>query len=160
MTDHFDAWINSMSDDEYSDMLDESNPFGFSDKQEEKALNIREPPKKEEQEDLDAMQSFTEQEDIQEPERAEPVKVIREETFTSTPIRTTTISESGIRVEQTGERVTMVREPISTPPPIQDRAPNIVAPPKVEPTPPPKRPSRIARIRESIFGFARRFFGR
>lgn len=160
MTDSYDAfekWINGMSDDEYSDMLDESNPFGFSDKQEEKALNIREPPKKEEQEDLDAMQTFTEQEDIQEPERAEPVKVIREDSYTSTPIRTTTISESGIRVEQTGERVTMVRDAMTSPSaPITTN----VAPPKVEPTPPPKGPSRIARIRESVFGFARRFFGR
>ena len=162
MTDHFDKWINSMSDDEYDEMLDESNPFGFSDAQEEKALNIRAPPTKEEQEDLDAMQTFTEQEELAEPEVKEPT-VTRQDTYTSTPIRTTTISPSGIRVEQTGERVTMVREPITSTP--RAEIPNtVVTPPKVNsPTLPPPRPSeqrRIDRIGASVGRFFRRFFGR
>jgi hypothetical protein len=158
-----------MSDDEYDDMLDDTNPFGFSDKQEEKALNIRAPPTKEEQEDLDAMQEFNEPEDIPEPERAEPVQVQeeRERRSTSQNIITegTNITSSGIRITKTGERVTMVREPIVPTTPVLSQP---VIPPNVLPSrPPPPRniraristvPKQISTSIRSGFNFARRFF--
>jgi hypothetical protein len=173
----FNKWINSMSDDEYEDMLDDTNPFGFSDKQEEKALNIRAPPTKEEQEDLDAMQEFTESEEIQEPEASEPVQQIEEprrrrdvfgraeEPRENLITEGTNITESGIRITKTGERVTMVREPIVPTTPVLSQP---ITPPNVVPTrPPPPRniraristvPKQINTSIRSGFNFARRFF--
>jgi len=45
MTDRFEKWINSMEDEEYQDRLEsEPDNGGFTDKQQEVALNIRQPP--------------------------------------------------------------------------------------------------------------------
>jgi len=54
MTDHFDKWINSMSDMEYEDWLDDD----ATSNQEEKALNIRTPLSKEEEEEIEAEQVY------------------------------------------------------------------------------------------------------
>lgn len=48
MTDNFEAWINSMSDEDYDIAYNEE----FSEKQREKALNIREPLSEEELESM------------------------------------------------------------------------------------------------------------
>lgn len=48
MTDHFDIWINSMSDDEYEDWLEDE----ATDAQEKKALNIRTPVSQEVAEEI------------------------------------------------------------------------------------------------------------
>ena len=48
MTDSFERWIMGMSEEDYEDWLEDD----ASDKQEEKALNIREPISDDEQEDL------------------------------------------------------------------------------------------------------------
>ena len=60
MTDHFDKWINSMSDDDYIDFLDEDG----TDAQIEKALNIRDRPTEEELDELEREQEFKEREEI------------------------------------------------------------------------------------------------
>lgn len=54
MTDHFDEWINSMTDNEYSNWLEDE----ATEAQEEKALNIREAPTDEELEDIEDEQTF------------------------------------------------------------------------------------------------------
>lgn len=57
MTDSFDIWIESMSDEEYEDRLDSSTANGgFSVAQEAKALNIRKPASEEDLEDLEREQ--------------------------------------------------------------------------------------------------------
>lgn len=57
MTDDFEKWINSMSDDEYIDRLEsDRDNGGFSDAQKEKALNIREPPNDTELRELEQSQ--------------------------------------------------------------------------------------------------------
>lgn len=56
--DRFEAWIDGMSEEEFQDRLEsDRNNGGFSDAQEEKALNIREPV-----EDTEAEQLIREQE--------------------------------------------------------------------------------------------------
>lgn len=57
MTDSFEDWINSMSDEEYEDRIDSSTSNGgFSVAQESKALNIRKPASEEDLEDLEREQ--------------------------------------------------------------------------------------------------------
>lgn len=58
MTDSFESWINSMSDAEYEDMLNESNEDGFTNAQRSNALNIREAPDLQELEQLELEQEF------------------------------------------------------------------------------------------------------
>lgn len=61
MTDSFEAWINGMSDEDYEEFIDSDG----TDLQVEKALNIRTPPSKQDEEDLEALQYGEEPEDIQ-----------------------------------------------------------------------------------------------
>jgi hypothetical protein len=74
MTDSFEKWINSMSEQDYADFVDEDDPDSGTDAQIEKALNIRTPITQQDEDDLDAMQEgiqdrdYSRVEQIQEPE--------------------------------------------------------------------------------------------
>ena len=177
MSDAFEAWIRSMSDDEYSDMLDDSNPNGFTDNQEEKALNIREAPPIEEQSDLTRLQEFEEpleveaptEEQVQEqPKRKgsifsrerEPVTINEGTTFIEQPVG------EPIKISKVGERVTMTREPVPRIPP--QSTPSIISgsvtPPSTPRVIPPSKPA-VRSFRTSITNavasagrFVRRFF--
>lgn len=76
MTDAFDKWINGMSDEEYEDWLEDE----ATNAQEEKALNIRTPPSKQEEEDMEALQEYednerTRQEEIEEEQQREQERI-------------------------------------------------------------------------------------
>jgi hypothetical protein len=172
MTDHFDKWINSMSDDEYDSWLDAPYPIGASDAQEAKALNIREKPTQEEMQELEALQEFQEEQEVeaetreleeQDKQRKEDKRIYKEET--RAPIRERfTISEGiteipqsigePVTIKKIGERVTMTRMPtLPTNIPVQ-------VPPRVIPQRPQVRsiPSRIRNAVSSGISFARRLF--
>lgn len=143
MTDHFDKWINSMSDLEYEDWLEAPAPIGATDRQEEKALNIRTPPTKEELEDLELEQEFEEVEERGKPEqleeREERIRIERKEAREpitkeiSIPrgVDKVTVTELPQRVgapiiqTKVGERITMVRPAIPKPM-IPPKPPNFI----------------------------------
>lgn len=67
MTDAFENWINGMTDQEYEDWLeDDASPA-----QEEKALNIRTPPTEQDQDDVDALQEYEDNEASRERQQIE-----------------------------------------------------------------------------------------
>jgi hypothetical protein len=139
MTDAFEKWINSMSDDEYEDMLDESNPNGFSDAQQEKALNIREAPTQQELEDFELEQEF-----IEEP------TIDKEKVFTGKRI---TISEPSLEptIEPTIDISGSTAQRIPTPIPIER--------PTVKAIPKPRAITQAIKTAVSSAGkFIRRFF--
>lgn len=138
MTDAFEAWINSMSDNEYEDMLDD--PDGFTDAQEEKALNIRSRPEGNELEELEKEQEFVEPE--QQVEQQTPRITIQE-------------------TEQEFVRVEPTTEPIGVDLPDRSFVPRErPALPKVEPPRPEPRKvtERVRQAVQSTGKFLRRFF--
>lgn len=149
----FERWINGMSNDEYADMLDESNPFGFSDAQEEKALNIRQAPTKEEEEDLELEQEGEIEEE--KPRREKPISIKEGITEIEQPVG------EPIKITKVGERVTMVREPIPSGVG-EPTIPKIVTPPRT--VIPPSKPavasfrSAVTTAIKSAGQFVRRFF--
>ena len=142
MTDAFEKWINSFSDEEYEEMLDEDNPNGFTDAQQEKALNIREPPTKEEIEDLEKEQEFIEEpEEIEEPIKEEKPfrvgKLVRPEVSEPVIESATVVTPSGF-------------QPIPQPTPT----------PVIRPQPPKPR-AVVQAVRTAVVSagrFIRRFF--
>lgn len=153
MSDAFDKWINSFSDEEYEEMIDDSNPFGFTDAQKSKALNIRQAPTPEELDDLTLEQEFTEEpidveaptEEIPEP-RARPILP---------RVKRARITQQEAPVDissRTPITITRVEPSLEQPPterPIQTR----IAP--------PKPPTIRTRVRTRLLGvgkFLRRFF--
>jgi len=152
LTDAFDKWINSFSDDEYEEMLDESNPFGFTDAQQSKALNIRSAPTPEQLEDLELEQEFEEPLDVddavKEAKEIDRVpSITRIEQIRREPIQIEQVRGAPIQIEPTIgiEGIKMTRPPI----PIQ---PRVI---------PPKPPQFVTQIKSAILGagkFIRRFF--
>lgn len=177
MTDHFDAWINSMSNDEYEEMLDDDNPWGFSDAQEEKALNIRTPPTPKDETNLDDLQSGGDggfSETVTEPSIVSsetPIEVrpiqpeidarpVREYQPTDySPYETSgEVSESlpsGAEIQTNPPEYNMAQQPSSRP---QRPTPQIQ--PRREPVPEKPKQSLGDRVRNSsIFKLGRKLFG-
>lgn len=162
MPDHFDTWINSMSDDEYEDWLEA--PFsqgGASDAQEEKALNIRTPPTNEEIEALEDEQEFDalskQEQEYRDAERKEKKRQFKENITINDGI--TELQQpvgEPITIRKVGDRVTMTRTPMSTPDiGVSQTPPRII---------PPSRPAMqsfrtsITNAVSSAGKFIRRFF--
>jgi len=168
MSDAFDKWINSFTDEDYEEMLDDSNPFGFTDAQKSKALNLRAEPTPEQLEDFTLEQEFEEiekPEEIEEPSGA-PVKEPKGILPKIRRFLTKVEQEQGAPIEI--EQIT-IRKPLGGGAPIRTEPtigiegmkmtrPPIALPPKVLP---PKPPTAIAGIKSAILGagkFIRRFF--
>lgn len=138
MTDSFEKWINSFTDEEYDEMLDDDNPNGFTDAQQEKALNIRQPPTKQELEDLELEQEFDE-----------------EPTPSREPRRFTDVTVGERVTEETG--ISMV-EPTQQIPPSQPTVTPPITQPRVTPPKPPKITQQVKQAFVSAGKFVRRFF--
>lgn len=76
MTDHFDKWINGMSDEQYEDWIQDDATSA----QEEKALNIRTQLSEQEEQDIEKEQEFT-------PEQESIRKIQEVEIFAKAPVK-------------------------------------------------------------------------
>lgn len=130
MTDHFDKWINGMSEQEYEDWLDSDATTA----QEEKALNIRTPLTENEQEDMELAQEF---DSTKQPREQLP----EQRTRNRQPVRQEYIQDYE------------PSQPYIPPQPQPQVAYEVVD----QPSPLPRKPTRIQRIRQALSNFRNRF---